>query len=243
MNMLPVRSACQGCRAQSLHERRVARGRSRRRPPVVCSARVLTGRAASAVIVEVEAYGGPADGPWPDAGVALVPRARRTQRRDVRAGRAAVHLSQPWHPRVRQRRVRLEDVAGAVLLRAAAVRRRNRRGARPPRPAATATRRSPAAQATCARRSESPWTTTESTCSTADGAGPLDPGRAVRRAVRPARRREQGRRPPVAVLARRPSRGVGLPAQSAGTRTGRSATDAGGDRRWPTSSTSWTGAD
>lgn len=27
----------------------------------------LTGRDASAVIVEVEAYGGPADGPWPDA--------------------------------------------------------------------------------------------------------------------------------------------------------------------------------
>jgi DNA-3-methyladenine glycosylase len=28
---------------------------------------VLTGRGASAVIVEVEAYGGPPDGPWPDA--------------------------------------------------------------------------------------------------------------------------------------------------------------------------------
>ncbi|CQD24717.1 3-methyladenine DNA glycosylase [Mycolicibacterium conceptionense] len=27
----------------------------------------LTGRGVSAVIVEVEAYGGPADGPWPDA--------------------------------------------------------------------------------------------------------------------------------------------------------------------------------
>ena len=27
----------------------------------------LTGRGAAAVIVEVEAYGGPADGPWPDA--------------------------------------------------------------------------------------------------------------------------------------------------------------------------------
>ena len=28
---------------------------------------VLVGRAVSAMIVEVEAYGGPDDGPWPDA--------------------------------------------------------------------------------------------------------------------------------------------------------------------------------
>jgi DNA-3-methyladenine glycosylase len=39
--------------------------------PVTAARRLLgarlTGREASAVIVEVEAYGGPADGPWPDA--------------------------------------------------------------------------------------------------------------------------------------------------------------------------------
>src|SRR6476469_4437468 len=76
------------------------------------------------------------------------------------------------------------------------------------------TRRSPAAQATCARRSESPWTTTESTSS---------PGTEPSRSPwpsRPTRRREQGRGSPVAVLATRPSRGVGVPPQSAGTRTG-----------------------
>jgi DNA-3-methyladenine glycosylase len=93
--------------------------------PLVAAHRLLgsalTGRGVSAVIVEVEAYGGPLDGPWPDAashsfrgpgvrnGVMFGP-----------AGRLYTYRSHGIH--VCANVVCGDDgVAGAVLLRAAAV--------------------------------------------------------------------------------------------------------------------------
>jgi DNA-3-methyladenine glycosylase len=81
----------------------------------------LTGRGVSAMIVEVEAYGGPPDGPWPDAashsfrGLGL-----RNSVMFGPAGRLYTYRSHGIH--VCANVVCATDgVAGAVLLRAAAV--------------------------------------------------------------------------------------------------------------------------
>ncbi|MBJ7338965.1 DNA-3-methyladenine glycosylase [Mycolicibacterium sp.] len=82
---------------------------------------VLTGRKASAVVVEVEAYGGPADGPWPDA-------ASHSYR--GRGGRNAIMFGAPGRMYAyRSHGIHVcanvvcgdEGVAAAVLLRAAVV--------------------------------------------------------------------------------------------------------------------------
>lgn len=81
----------------------------------------LTGRGVSAVIVEVEAYGGPPDGPWPDA-------ASHSYR--GAGGRNLVMFGPPGHLYTyRSHGIHVcanvvcgfDGVAGAVLLRAAAV--------------------------------------------------------------------------------------------------------------------------
>jgi DNA-3-methyladenine glycosylase len=82
----------------------------------------LTGRGVSAVIVEVEAYGGPPDGPWPDAASHSFRGA---------GGRNLVMFGPPGHLYTyRSHGIHIcanvvcgfEGVAAAVLLRAAAVR-------------------------------------------------------------------------------------------------------------------------
>jgi DNA-3-methyladenine glycosylase len=81
----------------------------------------LVGRGASAVIVEVEAYGGPADGPWPDAASHSFrgPRLRNTVMFGP-AGRLYTYRSHGIH--VCANVVTCDDgVAGAVLFRAATV--------------------------------------------------------------------------------------------------------------------------
>ena len=97
---------------------------------------VLTGRGVSAMIVEVEAYGGPPDGPWPDAASHSF-RGRRGRNTVMfgPAGRLYTYRSHGIHvcanvvcgP---------EGTASAVLLRAAAItagadHARLRRGAAP----------------------------------------------------------------------------------------------------------------
>jgi DNA-3-methyladenine glycosylase len=81
----------------------------------------LSGRGVSAMIVEVEAYGGPPDGPWPDAAAHSFPGP--TGRNKVMfgpAGRLYTYRSHGIH--VCANVVCAADgVAGAVLLRAAAV--------------------------------------------------------------------------------------------------------------------------
>jgi DNA-3-methyladenine glycosylase len=81
----------------------------------------LTGRGVTTMIVEVEAYGGPADGPWPDA--AAHSFRGPTGRNKVMfgpAGRLYTYRSHGIH--VCANVVCATDgVAGAVLLRAAAV--------------------------------------------------------------------------------------------------------------------------
>ncbi len=82
---------------------------------------VLTGRGVSAMIVEVEAYGGPPDGSWPDAASHSF-RGRRGRNTVMfgPAGRLYTYLSHGIH--VCANVVCGDDgVAGAVLLRAAAV--------------------------------------------------------------------------------------------------------------------------
>lgn len=81
----------------------------------------LTGRGVSAMIVEVEAYGGPPDGPWPDAASHSF-RGRRGRNTVMfgPAGRLYTYRSHGIH--VCANVVCAYDgVAGAVLLRAAAV--------------------------------------------------------------------------------------------------------------------------
>lgn len=82
---------------------------------------VLTGRGVAATIVEVEAYGGPADGPWPDA-------AAHSFR--GRGGRNVVMFGPPGRLYTyRSHGIHVcanvvcggNEVAGAVLLRAAVV--------------------------------------------------------------------------------------------------------------------------
>ncbi len=81
----------------------------------------LTGRGVSAMIVEVEAYGGPPDGPWPDAAShSYRGRGGRNTVMFGPAGRLYTYLSHGIH--VCANVVCASDgVAGAVLLRAAAI--------------------------------------------------------------------------------------------------------------------------
>jgi DNA-3-methyladenine glycosylase len=81
----------------------------------------LTGRGVSAMIVEVEAYGGPPDGPWPDAASHSF-RGRRGRNTVMfgPAGRLYTYRSHGIHVCANVV-CGSEDVAGAVLLRAAAV--------------------------------------------------------------------------------------------------------------------------
>lgn len=77
--------------------------------PVAAAHRLLgatiAGRGVRAMVVEVEAYGGVPDGPWPDA--AAHSYRGRNGRNDVMfAPGAALHLPQPWDPCLCQRRVR-----------------------------------------------------------------------------------------------------------------------------------------
>src|SRR6478752_2662482 len=82
---------------------------------------VLTGRGASAVIVEVEAYGGPADGPWPDAAShSFRGLGGRNSVMFGPAGRLYTYRSHGIHVCANVV-CATGGVAGAVLLRAAAV--------------------------------------------------------------------------------------------------------------------------
>lgn len=93
--------------------------------PVVAARRLLgsalTGREVSAMIVEVEAYGGPVDGPWPDAAShSFRGPGLRNSVMFGPAGRLYTYRSHGIH--VCANVVCATDgVAGAVLLRAAAV--------------------------------------------------------------------------------------------------------------------------
>jgi DNA-3-methyladenine glycosylase len=93
--------------------------------PVTAARRLLgaalTGRGVSAMIVEVEAYGGPADGPWPDAAShSFRGLGARNWVMFGPAGRMYTYRSHGIH--VCANVVCATDrVAGAVLLRAAAV--------------------------------------------------------------------------------------------------------------------------
>jgi DNA-3-methyladenine glycosylase len=110
----------------------------------------LTGRGVSAMIVEVEAYGGPLDGPWPDAASHSFrgPGLRNSVMFGL-AGRLYTYRSHGIH--VCANVVCATDgVAGAVLLRAA-IRFARRRWRVDP--------------AIFAQPSESPWTTTALTFS------------------------------------------------------------------------------
>jgi DNA-3-methyladenine glycosylase len=81
----------------------------------------LTGRGVSAMVVEVEAYGGPLDGPWPDAAShSFRGPGLRNEVMFGPAGRLYTYRSHGIH--VCANVVCATDgVAGAVLLRAAAV--------------------------------------------------------------------------------------------------------------------------
>ena len=93
--------------------------------PVAAARRLLgaalTGRGVSAMIVEVEAYGGPLDGPWPDAAShSFRGQGARNAVMFGPAGRLYTYRSHGIH--VCANVVCADDgVAGAVLLRAAAV--------------------------------------------------------------------------------------------------------------------------
>jgi DNA-3-methyladenine glycosylase len=93
--------------------------------PVTAARRLLgarlIGRGVSAVIVEVEAYGGPADGPWPDAASHSFrgPRTRNTVMFGP-AGRLYTYRSHGIHVCANVTSG-YDGVAAAVLLRAAAV--------------------------------------------------------------------------------------------------------------------------
>jgi DNA-3-methyladenine glycosylase len=93
--------------------------------PVAAARRLLgaaiTGRDVSAMIVEVEAYGGPPDGPWPDAASHSF-RGRRGRNTVMfgPAGRLYTYRSHGIHVCANVV-CGYDGVAGAVLLRAAAV--------------------------------------------------------------------------------------------------------------------------
>lgn len=81
----------------------------------------LIGRGVSAMIVEVEAYGGPPDGPWPDgASHSFRGRGLRNSVMFGPAGRLYTYRSHGIHVCANVV-CATEDVAGAVLFRAAAV--------------------------------------------------------------------------------------------------------------------------
>ncbi|ULE32543.1 DNA-3-methyladenine glycosylase [Mycobacterium sp. IDR2000157661] len=81
----------------------------------------LTARGVSALIVEVEAYGGPADGPWPDAAAHSYrgPSARNSVMFGP-PGRLYTYRSHGIHVCANVA-CATDGIAGAVLLRAAAV--------------------------------------------------------------------------------------------------------------------------
>lgn len=82
---------------------------------------VLIGRGVEAVIVEVDAYGGPDDGPWPDA--ASHSYGRRSPRNSVMfgpPGRLYTYRSHGIHVCANVT-CATDGVAGAVLLRAAVI--------------------------------------------------------------------------------------------------------------------------
>jgi DNA-3-methyladenine glycosylase len=82
---------------------------------------VLTGRGVSAMIVEVEAYGGPADGPWPDAAShSFRGPGLRNSVMFGPAGRLYTYRSHGIHVCANVV-CATDNVAGAVLLRAAAI--------------------------------------------------------------------------------------------------------------------------
>lgn len=82
---------------------------------------VLTGRGVSAEIVEVEAYGGPPDGPWPDAAShSFRGRGGRNTVMFGPAGRLYTYRSHGIHVCANVV-CGYDGVAGAVLLRAATV--------------------------------------------------------------------------------------------------------------------------
>ncbi len=93
--------------------------------PLTAAQRLLgaavTGRGVSAMVVEVEAYGGPPDGPWPDAAShSYRGHGGRNTVMFGPAGRLYTYLSHGIH--VCANVVCATDgVAGAVLLRAAAI--------------------------------------------------------------------------------------------------------------------------
>src|ERR1700754_3752705 len=81
----------------------------------------LAGRNVRAVVVEVEAYGGPPDGPWPDAAShSFRGRGGRNTVMFGPAGRLYTYRSHGIHVCANVG-CATDDVAGAVLLRAAAV--------------------------------------------------------------------------------------------------------------------------
>jgi DNA-3-methyladenine glycosylase len=81
----------------------------------------LTGRGVTATVVEVEAYGGPADGPWPDAAShSFRGSGGRNWVMFGPAGRLYTYRSHGIHVCANVV-CATEEVAGAVLLRAAAV--------------------------------------------------------------------------------------------------------------------------
>jgi DNA-3-methyladenine glycosylase len=82
---------------------------------------VLVGRGVSAMIVEVEAYGGPPDGPWPDAAShSFRGRGGRNTVMFGPAGRMYTYRSHGIHVCANVV-CGYDGVAGAVLLRAAAI--------------------------------------------------------------------------------------------------------------------------
>ena len=126
----------------------------------------LIGRGVTAMIVEVEAYGGPLDGPWPDAAShSFRGPGPRNSVMFGPAGRLYTYRSHGIH--VCANVVCATDgVAGAVLLRAAAVEAGIDVGPGSSRRLGATGGTWRADPAICARPWESPWTTTELTCST-----------------------------------------------------------------------------
>ena len=93
--------------------------------PVTAARRLLgatlTGRGVSAMIVEVEAYGGPADGPWPDAAAhSFRGHSARNAVMFGPAGRLYTYRSHGIHVCANVA-CASDGIAGAVLLRAAAI--------------------------------------------------------------------------------------------------------------------------
>ena len=117
------------------------------------------------MIVEVEAYGGPPDGPWPDAAShSYRGRDRRNTVMFGPAGRLYTYRSHGIHVCANVV-CGTDGVAAAVLLRAAVVDDGTTVAAMRRGPSVRQAA-SPADREICARRSESPWTTTELTSST-----------------------------------------------------------------------------